>query len=217
MKNLRRESGTPSTELLSKVGLPRCKQSFVPAEQGWDCSSSAIGPKIFTAPTWALTLQGHAHVLCSRGNKNLTSPWCVNPSNPKCSVKYLTESLILLKSCLQSELPRTVLQWIQSETALPGIPSWDLRPENSRATSPEHRTSHFTHSPAQVAWESTVFQTQLGLDLQVNSKETWEGLLQFGSQVPGSPDGSLEALITRTLSELLLPQLKTWASFQGPW
>lgn len=66
---------------------------------GTALSSSAMGPKIFTAPTWALTLQGHAHVLCSRRNKNLTSSWCVNPSNPKCSVKYLTESLILLGSC----------------------------------------------------------------------------------------------------------------------
>lgn len=106
------------------------------------------------------------------------------------------------------------------ETAHSGIPSWGLRPENSRAASPEHRgswASHLTHSPAQVTWESTIFQTHLGLDLQVNSREAWEGLLQLRSQVPGSPDGSLEALITGTLSELLLPQLKTWASFQGPW
>lgn len=215
MNNLCRETGTPPTELLSDVGLPRCELSQ------WSQAGTALSPS--SAPRYSLppTLQGHAHVLCSRRNKNLTSSWYVNPSNPKCSVKYLTESLILLESCLPSELPRrTFLRGIQSETALPGILSWDLRSENSRAASPGHWgswVSYLTHSPAQVAWEPPKFQTQLGLDLQINSREVWEGLLQLRSQVPGSPDGSLEALITGTLSELLLPQLKTWASFQGPW
>lgn len=50
---------------------------------------------------------------------------------------------------------------------------------------------------------------------EASSWVAWEGLSQLRSQVPASADGSLEALITGTLSELLLPQWKTRASFQG--
>lgn len=74
------------------------------------------------------------------------------------------------------------------------------------------------HSGPQKKYK--LLKAQLGFDFQVNKREAssrvaWEGLPQLRSQVPVSADGSLEALITGTLSELLLPQWKTWASFQG--
>lgn len=181
------------------------------SQAGTALPSSASGPKVFTAPTRALTLQGHAHLLCSctvlKKKQKFNVVMMCQYSQPQMLCETLDRithppgKLCSKWTAKENCPPRN------TETAFPGIPSWDLRPENSRAASPAHRgswASHLTHSPAQVAWEPTIFQTQLGLDLQVNSREAWE-LLQLRSRVPGSPDGSLEALITGTLSELLLP------------
>lgn len=63
-----------------------------------------------------------------------------------------------------------------------------------------------------------ILKIHLSINFQVNSreafsKEAWEGFLQLRSQVSASADGSLEALITGTLSELLLLQLKDLGKF----
>lgn len=136
----------------------------VPAEPGCDCTviiSVSLRPQGIRCPHTGPNTPGTRPRTVLKKKEKFKSSWRVNPSNPKCSVNSLIESLILLESCFPSELPRrTVLQGIRSETALPGISSWDLRP-----ASPGHRdswASHLTHGPAQVAWEPTTFQTQLG-------------------------------------------------------
>lgn len=190
------------------------------ARLGLSLSLSAIGPKVFTAPNTPGTCP--RAVLKKKQKFNIIMMCQSTQSQMLCEIlnwnTYPLGKLFSKWTTKENFPPRNTVR--DSTPRLGVLPSWDLRPENSRAASPGHRASrasHLTHSPAQVAWEPTIFQTQLGLDLQINSREAWEGLLHLRSQVPGSPDGSLEALITGTLSELLLPQLMTWASFQGPW
>lgn len=117
MNNLCRETGTPPTELLSKVGLPRCKRHLVPAEPGWDCAVTVSHrSQGIHCPRTGPNTPGTCPRTVLKKKQKFNIVMKCHPSNPECSVKHLTESLILLESCLPGELPRrTVLHGIQSE------------------------------------------------------------------------------------------------------
>lgn len=141
------------------------------SQAGTALPSSATSPEAFTAPTRALTPQGHSHLLCSRRNKNLTLPWCVNASNPKCSVKHLTESLILLEVLCQVNCHGELSSKEYSRDSTPS-PSWDLWPENYRVASPGHRGS----------WASHLTQQSLTGSLRAHSTSDSTGSWSPGQQ-----------------------------------
>lgn len=157
--------------------------------------------------------------------QNVMLSRCANWSMPEHSVKCLTESLTLSENSLsaqQASRKRFFQGTVGKSTAklaVPGFKAWQVA-----GSKPCTRTKGL-HSFLCFPWVCTgssrahnILKAHLSINYQVNSREAfsqeaWEGFLQLRSGVAASADGSLEALITGTLSELLLLQLKDLGKF----